>query len=775
MCSARPLTMSAFAGKAVFLSYASQDAGAARRICEALQAAGVEVWFDQSELVGGDAWDAKIRGQIGSCALFMPIVSANTQARGEGYFRLEWKLAEDRSHLMAKGIPFIVPVTIDDTTERGALVTDAFTAVQWTKLPAGETSAAFVTRVQKLLGGQGNATTSAAQSAPLPGRSATPAGGSGLPLWAGGALAAVVLALVAFVLMRPTAPAPATPAGTTTKANSPGVPSTAPTPAVNPKSIAVLPFKNLSPDKDNDYFAEGVHQDLLTSLARIRDLKAISQPSMLVYRDQAQLNLRKIAAELGVATILQGSVRRAANKVKVSAQLTDARTDEHLWADDYERELTDVFAIQADIAQKIAAALKSRLLPSERAQITRRPTENLEAYDLVLRARQLLAISKYEGRQERYEQVINLTEHALKLDPNFADAYVPLTTAHGHLYRSAFLDATPERLEKLKAATDAATRVAPNLPETKMVRGNYFFFGLSDSARALVEFRSAQPDLPNDAEVYRRIGYAERRLGRWQEALANLEKSLELDPRDEAAASGGVAVLGFLRRFSDVLDRAKRLQLFFPGTLFSRDVNWAQFEIDGDEEAFFRRLPGEGSYVTYRRALSAGDFATAERVFDDVRYSRIWSGQTVISPPKELDRATLAYLRGDLPAARTLAEEALAGLRIRKSTPRQEPAVLMAMAQAHAFSGRAAEAVRDARAALAQVEARDQLDALGLRDAFGQIFVTLGMKDEALHVLRKIFSGASDRGPRETRRHPVWSRLKDDPRFEEILRAAKPL
>ena len=774
MCSARPLIMSAFAGKAVFLSYASQDAGAARRICEALQAVGVEVWFDQSELVGGDAWDAKIRGQIGSCALFLPIVSANTQTRGEGYFRLEWKLAEDRSHLMARGIPFIVPVTIDDTTERGALVPDAFTAVQWTKLPAGETSAAFVTRVQKLLGGQGGATASVAQAAPLS-HSAAPAGRSGLPLWIGGALAAVVIALVAFVVMRPTAPAPATPAGTTTKASNAGGPVPAPTPAVNPKSIAVLPFKNLSPDKDNDYFAEGVHQDLLTSLARIRDLKAISQPSMLVYRDQAQLNLRKIAVELGVATILQGSVRRAANRVKVSAQLTDARTDEHLWADDYERELTDVFAIQADIAQKIAAALKSRLLPSERAQITRRPTDNLEAYDLVLRARQLLAISTVEGRQERYEQVIRLTERALRLDPNFAEAYVPLTTAHGHLYRSAFLDATPERLAKLKDATDRASRAAPHLPETKMVRGNYFFFGLSDSARALVEFRSAQADLPNDAEVYRRIGYAERRLGRWQESLANLEKSLELDPRDEAAVQSVLDVFRVLRRFSDILDRAKRLQLFFPDTLFSRDVNWAQFELDGDEEAFSRRWPEQGSPRTYRRALSAGDFATAERVFDDVRVTRLWPDQTVIAPPKELDRATLAFLRGDLPAARTLAEKALAGLRVRKSTPRQEPAVLMAMAQAHALAGRAPEAVRDGRAALAQVEARDQLDALGLRDAFGQIFVTVGMKDEALDVLRKIFSGASVRGPHETRRHPVWSRLKDDPRFEEILRSAKPL
>ena len=338
------------------------------------------------------------------------------------------------------------------------------------------------------------------------------------------------------------------------------------------------------------------------------------------------------------------------------------------------------------------------------------------------------------------------------------------------------LDPTPERLAKLKAATDAATRIAPNLPETRMARGNYLFFGLSDNARALVEYRAARADLPNDAEVFRRIGFTERRLGRWHEALANLEKAIELDPREETAATGSLDLLRFLRRFSDVLDRAKQFRLFFPEALLSDITSWAQFEIDGNTEAFFQsRLGLPAASLTYRQALWAGDYATAERVFDQVRSPRIWSDQTVISPPDALTRATLAFLRNDLPAARTLAEQALAQLRVRKSTLRQEPAVLMAVGQSEALAGRTAEAVRDIRTALAQVEARDQLDALGLRDAFGQTFVMLGMKDEALDALRKILGGASVRGPQDIRRHPVWSRLKDDPRFEEILRAAKPL
>ena len=192
----------ASANRAVFLSYASQDAEAVERIAVALRNGGVEVWFDQNELVGGDAWDRKIREQIGACALFVPIISAHTQARHEGYFRLEWKLAEDRSHLMAKGKAFIVPVNVDATTERGALVPDAFLAVQWTKLPGGETSPAFVARVQKLLGATSAAPPGTISPNPTP-MATAPASKSGLPSWITAALSVAVLALVAYIALRP--------------------------------------------------------------------------------------------------------------------------------------------------------------------------------------------------------------------------------------------------------------------------------------------------------------------------------------------------------------------------------------------------------------------------------------------------------------------------------------------------------------------------------------------------------------------------------------------
>ncbi|MSU25620.1 MAG: TIR domain-containing protein [Opitutus sp.] len=331
--------------KAVFLSYASQDVAAALRICAALRAAGVEVWFDQDALVGGDAWDAKIRGQIGTCALFIPVISAATQERLEGYFRLEWKLAANRSHTMAEEKAFLLPVVIDGTRDAEGKVPTEFRAVQWTKLPGGETSAAFVARVQKLLGGPSAPVVTAATIPSQPGP-VVPAARSGLPLWFGVTLGVGVLALGAFVVLRPAgrdvtaAPKPVA-ANTPVAANN-SAPAAA-APVVSDKSIAVLPFDNLSTDKENGFFADGVHEDVLTALQNIRELRVISRTTVLQYREKTK-PLPQIARERGVAYILEGSVRRAGNKVRVSAQLIDARTDTHLWSlPPGERELNDIF------------------------------------------------------------------------------------------------------------------------------------------------------------------------------------------------------------------------------------------------------------------------------------------------------------------------------------------------------------------------------------------------------------------------------------------------
>src|SRR5258708_3498186 len=291
---------------AVFLSYASQDAAVAGKIADALKAVGVEVWFDLAELRGGDAWDAKIRRQIKECTLFIPIISAQTQERLEGYFRLEWRLAEQRTHLMAKGKLFLLPVVVDDTNENNTHVPDAFMEVQWSRLQDSDAPTTFAQRVANLLKG-GPAKASSAHKGTLLRDSAVSAGPVMASSIYGGSSVATLGTLIS-------------------PSRAPAIPVAA-SPAK--RSIAILPLLNMSEDKENTWFADGVHEDILTGLAKIRDLKVISRASVMGYRNTTQ-SPRQIATDLGVVYVLTGSVRRAGPRARVTVQLVEAATDEHV-------------------------------------------------------------------------------------------------------------------------------------------------------------------------------------------------------------------------------------------------------------------------------------------------------------------------------------------------------------------------------------------------------------------------------------------------------------
>ena len=301
--------------KAIFLSYASQDAEVARRICDALRAVGLDVWFDQSALRGGDAWDASIRRQIKECALFVPIISANTQAREEGYFRREWNLAVNRTLDMADDKAFLLPVVIDATVDVSARVPEKFRDVQWTHLPAGEASAAFAERVQRLLSG------AAARMPPdETARSHACRGGAGAA------------------------------------ARSDESPS-----------IAVLPFVNMSRDEENEYFADGLSEELLNVLAKIRGLRVASRTSAFSFKGK-DVDIPTVAQKLNVATVLEGSVRKSGKRVRITAQLIEVASDSHLWSETYDRELDDIFAVQDDIAQSVVKELRAALLGDGRRE-----------------------------------------------------------------------------------------------------------------------------------------------------------------------------------------------------------------------------------------------------------------------------------------------------------------------------------------------------------------------------------------------------------------------
>jgi TolB-like protein len=348
---------------AVFLSYASQDAEAAQRICEALRAAGIEVWFDQSELRGGDAWDHSIRKQIKICTIFLPVISRNTHDRDEGYFRLEWKLAVDRCHLMAADRAFLLPVVIDDTRDDDERVPERFREVQWTRLPGGVTPAAFVERVRRLLPREPLQEPIRTESAAARLSAAPTTGKPVLASWRSKAallvaVAAVVVALGYLVANRlllskrgaevGLAPAPAA-------QSAPAIGFSPP-----PHSIAVLPLANESGDASQQYFSDGLSEDLITALSQLPGLKVIGRTSSFQFRDSKE-NSKSIGAKLGVAHLLEGSVRRAGDVVRISAELIDTSDSSTQWAARFDRPYKDLFALQDDITRALAAELKTRL------------------------------------------------------------------------------------------------------------------------------------------------------------------------------------------------------------------------------------------------------------------------------------------------------------------------------------------------------------------------------------------------------------------------------
>src|SRR5438309_5590581 len=295
------------------------------------------------------------------------------------------------------------------------------------------------------------------------------------------------------------------------------------------KSIAVLPFQNLSDEKENAYFADGMQDDILTNLSKIGDLKVISRTSVMSYRDGAR-NAREIGKALGVATLLEGSVRRVGNRVRVNVQLINANNDEHIWAEDYDRDLTDVFAIQTDLAQKIASALQAKLSPNEKERFDRRPTQNPDAYLLFIQAHD------YANRPDMLPDTSlkaeQLFEQATKLDPNFALAFAGLSMVESWLYHSS--DPVPARREKARTAANEALRLQPDLPEGHLALGFSYYYGDRDYERALAEFEIAKRGLPSEAQAYMAIGAIQRRQGRWVESTANLEKAAELDPKNSS-------------------------------------------------------------------------------------------------------------------------------------------------------------------------------------------------------------------------------------------------
>ena len=540
---------------AIFLSYASQDQAAAQRVSEALRAVGIAIWFDQSELRGGDAWDQSIRKQIKTCALFIPIISRNTHDRVEGYFRLEWKLAVDRCHLMAAEKAFLLPVVIDDILEADALVPEKFREVQWTRLPGGATSAAFVERVQRLLSGEPSQGPTETESAAASVSAAPTTREPVLAFWRSKAallvmIAVVVVALGYIVASRLVLPRRLAEVGAAPGPAAQSVP--APVAVFNPPphSIAVLPFVNMSGDKEQEYFSDGLTEELLNSLVRINELQVAARTSSFSFKGK-DADIATIARKLNVGAVLEGSVRSGGHKIRVTAELTNAVTGFHLWSQTYDRQLSDVLQLQTDIANAVTRALKIALLGNIAEKIEMGGTHNPSAFDAYLHATRAYRRGDLDERGMQ-EAVAGYSE-ATHLDPGFAMAYADRSLVLNGLGLN-YAEGAQRRDYDEKAQRDARKAIAlvPDLAVGHLALANILSSTL-DFPGADSEYARALALAPGDAKILRRYGRFEVLMGHSDVGLDALRRSVTLDPLN----GGNYFVLGealvFARRPTEAL------------------------------------------------------------------------------------------------------------------------------------------------------------------------------------------------------------------------------
>ena len=519
--------------QAIFLSYASQDADAARRICEALRAAGLEVWFDQSELRGGDAWDASIRKQIKDCALFIPIISPNTQAREEGYFRLEWKLAVDRSHLMADNKAFFVPVMLGDVSEPAALVPDKFRERQWSRLNDNAAITTFAARVAKLLAGSASPANSASNSASA-GHSGTVRpelvegqGNNGDPSMcfdASTSSAQAELRMSGDLLIAQNNESRIIASGT------------------DAPSIAVLAFANRSASADDEYFSDGLADELLNVLAKIKDLRVAARTSAFSFKGK-QTTVAEIGRILNVGTVLEGSVRKSGNRVRISVQLIKVDDGFHLWSETYDRTLDDIFAVQDDIAQAVVQQLRTTLMgetaspvtvqevAAEIAHANKTRSANPEAQRLILQAR----FYRQKRRPADIKRSIALSEEAVALDPHYAEAHASLADAWQAMSiygvgQSNDVNTVLVYMNRARTAAVAALALDQTLALPHIILSWLACIFDHDRVTAMREAKLAEALAPNDAEVLRTLGHRLIEDGEFFEAEAILSRAVQLDP-----------------------------------------------------------------------------------------------------------------------------------------------------------------------------------------------------------------------------------------------------
>ena len=594
-------------------------------------------------------------------------------------------------------------------------------------------------------------------------------------------IVALVVGLLVFQIIRGRS--------TSTPRQDGSVARTEPATVIPDKSIAVLPFENLSRDPDNAFFTDGVQDEILTDLSKIADLKVISRTSVMQYKSGVARNLRKIGEELGVAHVVEGSVQRAANKIRVNAQLIDARTDTHLWAQTYDRDLADVFAIQSEIAKAIADQLQANLSPNEKKAIEQPPTTDLAAFDLYSRAKSLLLTPSLSTTGDPdVRKAIELMDEAVKRDPSFFDAYCQLAYAHEVLYAGLGFDHTPARLALAEAALQAATRLRPDAGETHLARAQYLYYGRRDYAGALAELERARRALPNDARIFELTGYILRRRGQQEEGLRNLQRAVELDPRNFFTLQQIAQSYQALGRYGESIAALDRALNIVPDNVETRAAR-AESELfwKGDTrplhqtiESILARGPSAITSTAdtwFDCALAERDPAAAERALVALGDNSCWAESAIV----------LSHSFGEGLLARMTKDEARAHAALEAARTQQEKIVqaqpdygptLCVLAMIDAGLGRKEQALEEGRRAIALTPMeKDVINGSRVLQYFAVTAAWAGEKELALQQLE-----TGLRAPAASivlsygalKLLPLWDPLRGDPRFEKIVQSQAP-
>jgi TolB-like protein/Tfp pilus assembly protein PilF len=550
------------------------------------------------------------------------------------------------------------------------------------------------------------------------------------------------------------------------------------------KSIAVLPFQSLSEDKNDAYFADGVQDQILTNLAKVSDLKVISHTSVRQYETGAERNLREIGRQLGVAYIVEGSVQRARDRLRINATLIDARTDAHIWAETYDRTAADLFAIQSDLAQSIVTQLKAKLSPKQKAEIEERPTKDLVAFELYLQAKAIIDsyINATDVRAALLQALKSLDE-AIQRDPNFVSAYCYAARANDLLYFFD-LDPTPERISLADAAVKAALRLRPDSAEAHFARADYYFRCLRDYDRAQEELAIARPDLPNSSPFFILSGYINRRRNHFPDAERDFSTAFALDPRNPNAYNLLADTYVLERRFPEAIhvsDNVLAAGEQAPIVRFRRATSilfgTANTGPMRDVLAKFPDMEFAGGQTPYRvlMAMLDGNYTEAERVlaasplqdFQDIDFSFYY--------PKAWFEAMIARAKGDSAGAIAAFRECRAILEQRLVVKPEHARTIAVLAQVDAGLGQKDLAIREAQHAIDLMPiSKDIYDGALVLEGLAQVYTWSGDRDRAIELVQKLVSMPSYINYGRLKLHPLWSPLRGDPRFEKIVASLAP-